>query len=409
MKTNLFLVLLVCASLGFLTFFSSCNNSGKNSKETDLIEDTIPKINFPKDSTQDQIGNLLSGIDISGYSQISISDSSFWNKYKLEIDSAWKKLSQERLSKMDNWSKIEISPKINDTTLLFYPFSGPDFLNAYHLFPNANDYTLIAMEKLGTIPDLKQATEKDIKAYLNSVNNGLRDIYKRSYFITGNMEQDLRKNQVNGVLPLLYVFLERTGHKIYEFGYYQLQDDGVSFLPIDKPTNSLKVAECIKFKVLKEGDTKLKEVTYFYADISDDGFVKNPILLQYLKSMRECNTFIKSASYLSHYETFTNIRNTTLEKSKAVLQDDTGVPFRYFTKNFDYFLYGTYEKPIDDFKTGAKYLFQKDLEEKYQTENPKALDFSLGYHWRSGIQNWVLYVRKVVEVKNEADSIAPKN
>jgi hypothetical protein len=89
---------------------------------------------------------------------------------------------------------------------------------------------------------------------------------------------------------------------------------------------------------LKKGDNKLKNVTYFYADISNDGFAKNPVFLQYLKTTRKCNAFIKSASYLSHYETFSNIRDLVLDKADAVLEDDTGIPYRYFLDDYNHYL-----------------------------------------------------------------------
>ncbi|HOL98651.1 MAG TPA: hypothetical protein P5538_08100 [Bacteroidales bacterium] len=385
---------ILLSSFVFLTFYS-CNQKDKKSTKQDanLNTDTIEivKINYPKDSTQDQIAALLGGDYADAFKKVFTDNMSFWNEYKTSIDTPWSRITAERFTKMEKWCSDEITPKISDTTLLFYPFSGPGFINAYYLFPNANEYILVAMEKLGTIPNLYEMKEDDLKNYLDAVNFGLRDIYKRSYFITGNMDQDLRKNKVDGVLPLLYVFLHRTGHEIYEFGYYRLENDATTFTKIEKPSNDLKVTECIKFKICKKGDNKLKNLTYFYADISDDGFVKNPIFLQYLKSLRPYNVFIKSASYLSHYDTFSNIRNLVIEKSKAVLQDDTGVPFRYFKNNFDFYLYGIYEKPIDDFK--STYLFQKDLDEEYKKGIAKPLEFSLGYHWRSGKQNWVLYVR----------------
>jgi len=390
--------ILVLILSGFL-FASviSCNSGGKDKKEsteTSSIEDE-KGITYPKDTTLDQIAALLGGDQADAFKDVFTDDMGFWNDYKTSIDTPWTRITNERLAKMDTWSIEELSPKINDTALLFYPFSGPDFLNAFHLFPNSNEYILIAMEKLGTIPDLYSLNEDEMKSYLDAVNFALRDIYKRSYFITGNMDQDLRKQKVNGVLPLLYVFLHRTGHEIYDFGYYRLENDGVSFTEIEEPTNSLDVTECIKFKILKEGDDKLKDVTYFYANISDDGFVENPVFLQYIQGVRRNNAFIKSASYLSHYETFSNIRNTVLANADAVLEDDTGIPYRYFLDDFDHYLYGVYEKPIADFK--STYLFQKDLNEEYQNSEVKPLDFSLGYHWRSGNQNWMLYVKKDVE------------
>jgi hypothetical protein len=382
----------------------SCGSGKKNNETNNITNDSTeliksePKIDYPKDSTQNEIAKLLSGISSDAFKNVFTDNMDFWSDYKNSIDTPWTRITNERLSKMDVWSEKEISSKINDTTLLFYPFSGPDFLNVYHLFPNANEYVLVAMEKLGTIPNLYDMNEENLKGYLDAVNFAIRDIYKRSYFITGNMDQDLRKHKVDGVLPLMYVFLQKTGHEIFEFGYYRLENDAKTFTKIEKPTNTLTTSECIKFKVLKKGDKKLKDVTYFYADISDDGFKKNPVFLQYLHNLRNYNTFIKSASYLSHYETFSNIRNTILDKAYAVLEDDTGIPFRYFYKDnsnsnkWDYYLYGVYAKPIDDFQ--STYLFQKDLNQKYQTEDVKSLDFSLGYHWRSGNQNWVLYVKR---------------
>ena len=382
----LFILFLICACGSANEHKQACGNAN----DTVLTVEKF-KIDFPKDSIQDRIAELLAGNDVT-YFEKNFSDSlKFWNDYKMSIDTPWTRITNERLSKMDNWSKSEISPKINDTCLLFYPFSGPDFLNAFHLFPNANDYVMVAMEKLGTIPNLEQLSEKDMKKYLNDVNHAIRDIYKRSYFITGNMEQDMAKHKIEGVLPLLYVFLQRTGHKIYEFGYYQLNNDATTFTKIDKPSNSLNTSECIKFIFLKEGENKLKTLTYFYADISDSGFDKNPTFLKYLKQLEPYNSFLKSASYLSHYATFSNIRNIVLANANSVLQDDTGIPFRYFVKDWTCHFYGEYSAPIEDFKNSG-YLYQKDLDEKYKTEKVKSLDFSLGYHWRSGKQNWVLYV-----------------
>lgn len=397
-KRGIIISILLVSLFGLII---SCNSGGKD-KDAKNQKDSVAnesKIKYPKDTTLDQIAALLGGDQADAFKSVFTDEMTFWNDYKTSIDTPWNRITNERLAKMDTWSETEMSPKINDTLLLFYPFSGPDFLNAFHLFPNANEYILIAMEKLGTIPDLYNLDEEDLKGYLDAVNFALRDIYKRSYFITGNMDQDLRKHKVNGVLPLLYVFLHRTGHEIYDFGYYRLENDGVSFTEIEEPTNSLEVTECIKFKIRKPGDDKLKNVTYFYANISDDGFEENPVFYQYLQGVRTNNTFIKSASYLSHYETFSGIRNTVLDHADAVLEDDTGIPFRYFLDDFDHYLYGVYEKPISDFK--STYLFQKDLNEAYLEEDVKPLDFSLGYHWRSGNQNWMLYVRKKAEAQEE--------
>ncbi|HPG72782.1 MAG TPA: hypothetical protein PLM49_00715 [Bacteroidales bacterium] len=379
-----------------LIMLVSCG-SGNKTKPGDDVNDTVKNenkivIDYPKDSVYDQLASLLAGDDASHFND-TFGDSQFWKEYKISIDTPWQRIQETRLDHIFNWSDSVVKPLINDTVILFYPFSGPDFLHAYQLFPNANEYVFIAMEKLGTIPALHQSSSEQLKAYLDATNFALRDIYKRSYFITGNMEQDLRKQQVDGVLPIILVFLHKTGHEIYDFGYYRLNNDGKTFTEIQKPTNTLDQVECIRFKILRQGDDKLKDFTYFYADISDSGFTKAKVLKTYLDNLRGCNTFIKSASYLSHYGTFSNIRDLVLLKSDAVLEDDTGVPYRYFTHDtWTPHLFGVYVKPIADFP--SSYLYQKDLASAYDSIGARPLPFSLGYHWRTGEQNWLLFVRK---------------
>ena len=95
-----------------------------------------------------------------------------------------------------------------------YPFSGPDFLHAFQFYPNANEYILLALEEVGTIPDFKSISEDSTEVYARNLNIFLRDIYLRSYFITGNMIDDISENKVNGILSTLYWFIKKTNHEI---------------------------------------------------------------------------------------------------------------------------------------------------------------------------------------------------
>lgn len=44
------------------------------------------------------------------------------------------------------------------------------------------------------------------------------------------------------------------------------------------------------------------------------------------------NTYLKGASYLLHRNSFSLIRNIILDQSEQVIQDDSGVPFKWFLK-----------------------------------------------------------------------------
>ena len=103
---------------------------------------------------------------------------------------------------------------------------------------------------------------------------------------------------------------------------------------------------------------------------------------------------MKSASYLMHYGTFSQMRELVMKKSEAILEDDTGIPYKYFkpaewTPN----LYGKYTKPIADFQAR---LWQEDLQFAYDSTDQYSgtLPFSLGYHWGDGVQNYMIYFKK---------------
>jgi hypothetical protein len=102
---------------------------------------------------------------------------------------------------------------------------------------------------------------------------------------------------------------------------------------------------------------------------------------------------VKAASYLLHYETFSKIKDLTIAKSSSLLQDDTGIPYRFLAKDYSLNLYGKYTIPVKNFSASGHY--QKDLAKMYaDSSKVKSLPFSLGYHWQDNNQNYMLFVKK---------------
>ena len=86
--------------------------------------------------------------------------------------------------------------------------------------------------------------------------------------------------------------------------------------------------------------------TIFPADLVDDVFPKDSPFLKSLDGLPFETTYIKSASYLLHYRPSRNIRSLILAKSRFVLEDDTGIPLRFFPpETWQARLYGEYIKP----------------------------------------------------------------
>ena len=68
--------------------------------------------------------------------------------------------------------------------------------------------------------------------------------------------------------------------------------------------------------------------------------------------------YIKSGSYLLMHDSFSVLRKLMLRQCSEIFQDDSGIPYKYFTNtNFGVNLYGTYTKTTKDFP----YAFQPDL------------------------------------------------
>src|SRR5438132_10030782 len=68
--------------------------------------------------------------------------------------SQWSQV-RNRISATESWRAHEVKiPNAQNRTLL-YPFSGPDFLNAYILFPDHPRHVFFSLERPGTLPDLE--------------------------------------------------------------------------------------------------------------------------------------------------------------------------------------------------------------------------------------------------------------
>jgi hypothetical protein len=97
-------------------------------------------------------------------------------------------------------------------------------------------------------------------------------------------------------------------------------------------------------------------------------------------SQRQGNgvSLLKAASYLMHEESFSRVRDFLLTHSKVILQDDSGIPRRFFDDQKWSIRYcGQYAGPIDVFK---KY-WQPDLAHWFAQSAPAPLNFGFGYQW----------------------------
>jgi len=274
---------------------------------------------------------------------------------------------------------------------MLYMFSGPDALHALALFPNATTYVMAGLEPAGNIPPLTGLSHATLDRTERGLDRALSNLFKLSYFITKNMENQLRPGPVNGTLPVIYVFLARSGQTIHDTKFISLDSEGNEHTA-DEP--GLKSAKGVKI-TFSTGDGPEKTLYYFSTNLTNDG-VKKSGFLAFCSKFGVADAFVKSASYLLHGGNFSTVRSFLLDHSASILQDDTGIPLSYFDRaKWQSRPFGHYIHPIAVFSRN----YQPKLAELFRNGNPIRIDFGLGYRWRLNQSNLLLAQKKVVEPK----------
>jgi hypothetical protein len=360
--------------------------SSSNSGDTTGVKET--KEVFSSDDSFDQTARALSGIAQKQGSPLYFLDTTkSWKSFSTSFDSSWALIEEKRFNKMREWRTAELADINTSATNVFYPFSGPDILNAFILFPKAKTYTLLALEPIGELPDFTKMTEKQKQQYYFSIKLSLNDLLKKSYFITRNMLRDLQKSNVNGTLPLMCLFLKRTGNTILSIKKIGIDSTGAI---VDR-TDKFNGNRGVRIDFTPKGSNEIRSVFYFKCDLVDSDLKTNKGLTTYLQNIGTVHTYLKSASYLLHYGEFSTVRNTIFDKSDCIVQDDSGIAYHFFDKKkWKIQLYGKYAKPVADFP----HIKEPDLKAAYEKDSTiKPLPFELGYHWGTRANNMLKATR----------------
>ncbi len=304
-----------------------------------------------------------------------------WQQHANAFNAAFGRVDHEQMAKIRGWSSAHLTAP---RPTVFYMFSGPDFLYANAFYPKAKTYVLAGLEPPGDVPDIT-TLRGSIAPDLGHLRNSLRWILNHSYFITSQMGSDFHRARFRGTLPVLYVFMARSGKTIREVTRVKLDEDGK--LQPDTGTAGKLPARGVKI-VFAGDDGEERTLYYFSTDLSNKG-VDTSKFLEFLRTLAPGDGLVKSASYLPHNPGFSKAREFLLTNSAAMVQDDTGPPLSaYDPKIWDLQPYGKYVGPIA--------VFRGMYQSKYATlfKNASPIDFSLGYRWRPNQSNLLLAVKK---------------
>src|SRR5436190_8666018 len=336
------------------------------------------------DPAADATAKFLAGLPVRGTPLESYSTDPGWATHATDLDRAWERLEKQQLSKIRAWAPGFLGSFYEDNGPMFYMFSGPDFLYANAFFPNANTYILCGIEPIGPVPDVDKIPRPVLPSALANLRKSLDSVLSWSFFITKNMKVDLTQNQLSGTLPVLCVFLARAGCTI----------DSVTLVALDRAGNFVSegkgTTSGVKIVFLNPSGHK-QTLYYFTSDLADWAVKTNPGFVKFCEEQGQGLSLLKAASYLLHTNNFSEVRDFLLTHSKVILQDDSGIPYRFFSKEkWDVRFVGHFAGPIKRFLKNA----QPDLAKENAASTPPPLPFSFGYQWQPSRSSLIIATPK---------------
>ena len=286
-----------------------------------------------------------------------------WISFSNSMNQSWEKFAAGRLGRIRPWANAHLS-SLKPATV-FYPFSGPDFIYARTFFPHASTYILCGLEPVGNAPSPQNL--HPLQSSLGWMEVSMRTLMDAGYFVTKEMKVNLRQSPLQGTVPLFCFMLARNGDHIISV------------------ETSASHAE-IRFRA--PGDSRVRTLHYFSLNLRNEGMRKGSAFAEFLRSARPDVGFIKSDSYLLHEGEFSIIRDILLTQCRAIVQDDSGIPFALFAPDrWRLRHFGAYVAPLDIF---GKY-YQPGMAAFYAKHPAPPLPFGFGYHWDAKTANLLVF------------------
>lgn len=338
-------------------------------------------------ATPDDAARFLAGLPVPATSPIArFAAAPGWQQHARAFDAAWRQLEHRQISKIRVWSQQNLK---RPGRTLFYMFSGPDFIYADAFFPKAATYVMSGLEPVGRIPDISERSLHALPALRASLSTSLN----YSFFITKDMRHRLGDGaHLSGTLPILFVSIARAGKTINDVTLVALDNKGMVHPAGQSAT--LQTSPGVKI-VFAGKDGAAQTLYYFRTDVSDSG-VKNSGFLRFCETLGRGDGLLKSASYLMHSGNFTKVRDFVLDRSDAIVQDDSGIPVLAFKPDqWQLSPFGKYVGPISIFPG----RYQAKLRDIFQRGGAQPIEFGVGYRWRPHESHVLLAVKKRVETE----------
>lgn len=285
-----------------------------------------------------------------------------------QADGAWQFYQQNMGAAMSAWAHTEINQPAGAT--LFYPFSGPDFVTAAHLFPQASRFVMVAMQAAGEPAPLSNMSGARAQNFQAKFLREWMKFSRLAFFRTDDLNEDLRdKHTQIGVTTILITFALYMGYDVNEVYPIALDPQSGQFLQTTGDWKSVRL-------VMSKGGKPVM-LDYVSLDLSDSHLSQTEPMRAWLERQSRNPVLLKAASHLLQETYFSTLRDILVANAKMVVQDETGLNYTYLSQIGPVDLYGGFLYPHELFNRKK----QESLGQAYKdSKNVKPLPFAFSYN-----------------------------
>ena len=245
-------------------------------------------------ATVNDTARFLAGLPVSENSSLGpLTREPSWQHHATVFNQAWARLGQRQFAGIRHWEASYFPEASGPVPVVFYLFSGPDYLYADQFFPNASTYILAGTEPIGPLPDVTRFAGPSLDAALGNLQTALNSVLSFSFFITKDMKNDLQREELKGTLPIFYVFLARAGKTITDVSYLMLDENGDPHLAAT-PTPR-RYAPGVRITFVSGPGTAPQTLYYFTTDLSNEGIRAQPGFMKFCAAQNVGLSLLKSA------------------------------------------------------------------------------------------------------------------
>jgi hypothetical protein len=285
-----------------------------------------------------------------------------------QADGAWEFYQQNMGAAMSAWAQTEIKQPAGTT--LFYPFSGPDFVTAAHLFPQASRFVMVAMQAAGEPAALSNMAGARAQNFQAKFLREWMKFSRLAFFRTDDLNEDQRdKHAQIGVTTILITFALYMGYDVNEVYPIALDPKSGQFIQTTGDWKSVRL-------VMNKGG-KPVTLDYVSLDLSDSHLSQTEPMRAWLERESRNPVLLKAASHLLQETYFSVLRDILVANAKMVVQDETGLNYTYLSQIGPVDLYGGFLYPHELFNRKK----QESLALAYKdSKNIKPLPFAFSYN-----------------------------